>query len=114
MLDRTRAAKVALLVGGIVELGGWLAAGARGGLTLPWLVVGLAALLAYAAFARLSYGGARARFAAAGAAALLTFAIAWVSFSHLGLVLGGLAVVGGCLVPAARPPTVGESAPPAA
>lgn len=104
MMEGARVAKVALIVGGIVWLGGWVAVGARAELASPWLAAGLATLLAYGALGWLSYRGARVRVAAASAAALLTFAIAWVSFAHFGLVLGGLAVTGGCLVPAERAP----------
>lgn len=100
MLDGPRAAKLLLVVGGLVWLGGWVAPVAPG-LAAPWLALVLAVLALYGGLGWLSYRG-RVRFVAAGLAALLTFAIAWVSFSHLGLLAGGIAVTIGCLIPARK------------
>lgn len=99
MLDGPRAAKLLLLVGGLLWLGGWSAWLARG-VAPAWVAAILSFLVAYGALGALSYRSAPARYGAAIASALLTGVIAWVSFSDLRFLAGGAAVTAGCLVPA--------------
>lgn len=101
MIDGARTAKLLLLVGGLLWLGGWFVALSRG-VAPAWVATMLGFLLAYGGLGALSYRGPRARVAAAIAGAGLTLFIAWVSFSHLGLLLGGVSVTAGCVVPPRR------------
>lgn len=101
MLDGPRATKLVLLVGGLLSLGAWIAPFASR-LAAPWLAAVAAMFLLYGALGWLSYRSPRARFVAGALAALLTLAIAWLSFAHLGLLAGGIAVTLGCLVPARK------------
>lgn len=102
MLDGPRAAKLLLLVGGLVWLGGWSAWLSRG-VAPAWVAAMFGFLVAYGGLGALSYRGARARYAAAVVSAALTGIIAWFSFSHIGFLAGGVAVTVGCVVPPRRP-----------
>lgn len=97
-----RRAKLALLVGGTLWLAAWVAGAAFRGLSPAWASAGAALLVLYGGLGWASYRGRAWRRLATVASALLTFAVAWVSFTHVGLLLGGLAVTVGCLVPPAR------------
>jgi hypothetical protein len=101
MIDGARVAKLLLIVGGLVWLAAWVSAGTPG-LAPLWLGLSALGLLAYGALGWFSYRGPRARYAAATMSALLTVAILFASFAHLGLLVGGIAIAAGCLVPTRR------------
>lgn len=98
-----RVAKAALLGASLGWLL-WLGVEAARRAFAPEAMLGYVMLLAgYALLGALSYGGARLRTVAAAGAVALVVAVAFATFSHLLLVLGGLGVAAACLIPAGRP-----------
>lgn len=97
-----RRVKLGLVVGGTLWLAGWVGFGAQAGFAGPWIGVGILAIALYAVAGWISYRGERGRLAGVSTAALLTLVVAMMSFFHVALLLGGLAVTVGC---ALRPAT---------
>lgn len=102
-MDGTRAAKLGLILAGIATITGFAGWAMTRGLAGAWtgaalLAIGAYALCGYASFAP------RGRWPATIGAAALTLAIAWVSFTHLGLLLAGLAIAAGCAPPGQERP----------
>lgn len=100
---RPRVGKAVLLAASLAWLLALGVAAARGGFA-PQAMVGYGMVLAgYALLGALSYGGPRLRRVAAAGAVALVVAVAFATFTHILLVLGGLGVVAACLIPGGRP-----------
>lgn len=93
-----RRVKLLLLASGALWLAGWVAFGARAGFSGPWVGVGILAVALYAFAGWVSYHGERGRLVGVSTAAALTLAVAIVSFFHVALLAGGLAVTAGCVL----------------
>lgn len=91
-----RRVKLALVALGTLWLAGWVAFGAQVGFAGGWIGVGFAFVAAYALAGWISYRGERGRLVGVSTAAVLTLAVAIVSFFHFGLLAGGVAVTLGC------------------
>lgn len=95
-------AKTALLAASVLWLAAMAVWGASVGIALQ-AIAGLAlVIVGYAFLGALSYGPGRLREVAAGGALLLTLAVAWATFTHLLLLVGGIGVTLGALIRARR------------
>ena len=102
-LPMRRVAKAAVL-GASLGWFLWLGVEAARRSFAPEAMVGYGLVVAgYGLLGALSYGGARLRPVAAAGAVALVVAVAFATFTHLLLVLGGLGVAAACLIPAGRP-----------
>ena len=92
------AAKTLLLGASLAWLVAMAAWGAAWGFALE-AIVGLAlVIVGYALLAGLSYGPGRLREVAAAGTLILTLAVAWATFTHLLLLIGGLGATFGSII----------------
>ena len=98
-----RVAKVLLLGASLAWLAGVGLWGLRAGVA-PQAVAGwLLVVAGYGLLGALSFAGRRLRQVAAAGAIALMVAVAFATFAHLLLALGGLGVAAACLIPGERP-----------
>lgn len=91
-----RRTKLALSVGGVLVFAVFVLVATARSMDVLWSFVGVGVVLAYGACAALAFRANAWRAVAVAVAAALTFAVAWVSFTYIPLVLAGLAVTAGC------------------